>query len=380
MTIAIISMIRDNWGGSEELWAAMAEEALSQNHSVIHLSYNHKNIHPKLQQLINDGLIEIQRPGSYPQNISSSKKKILILLNYARKKINPPFKKVFKHKPAVVLYNGTCYSIAKEKGLLQYLRQNNAKLFILGHFISEEDKSLTATEYKELKKFYEYATQSLFIAAYCLRETKNHLQLPLHKAAVIRNPVNMPSTELIPYPQAEIIEFSMVGNLISRHKGQDIALETLSSETWLHRNWHLNIYGSGPDEMLLKEMTNKLNLQQRVTFHGRVTDIRLLWQRSHILLMPSRMEGMPLAVVEAMLCGRTCVVTDVGGHTEWIEENKEGFIAAEATVASFANALEKAWQQKENWMQLGINAHNKAMQLYDPQPGKTLLKILLNED
>ena len=44
MTIAVISMIRDNWGGSEELWAAMAEVALEQQYTVLHLCYEHNSL------------------------------------------------------------------------------------------------------------------------------------------------------------------------------------------------------------------------------------------------------------------------------------------------------------------------------------------------
>ena len=92
--------------------------------------------------------------------------------------------------------------------------------------------------------------------------------------------------------------------------------------------------------------------------------------------MPSRMEGMPLAIVEAMLCGRPSVVTDVGGHKEWIENGIEGWIAAKATVDSYSKALEEAWQQKDKWEQVGISAHDKAMKLYEPEPGKKLLDLI----
>ena len=53
---------------------------------------------------------------------------------------------------------------------------------------------------------------------------------------------------------------------------------------------------------------------------------------------------MPLALVEAMLCGRTAVVTDVGGNAEWIEDGETGFVAEAATAKSFGAALkERGW-------------------------------------
>jgi glycosyltransferase involved in cell wall biosynthesis len=70
------------------------------------------------------------------------------------------------------------------------------------------------------------------------------------------------------------------------------------------------------------------------------------------------------------------VGTDVGGIAEWIEEGKSGFIAEAPTVASFGKAMERAWEHLNEWEVMGRNAHERAMQLYDPQPGKTLLKLI----
>ncbi len=145
---------------------------------------------------------------------------------------------------------------------------------------------------------------------------------------------------------------------------------------WKTRSWHLNIYGSGADENYLKKLCDEDNLADRVSFHGQVNDIRALWQKNHILLMPSRMEGMPLAIVEAMLCGRPCVVTNVGGISEWIEENRSGFIAESITPDSFEKALERAWQRKDQWKEMGKYAHERARHLYDPNPGKTLFDLI----
>ena len=88
------------------------------------------------------------------------------------------------------------------------------------------------------------------------------------------------------------------------------------------------------------------------------------------------MEGMPLALVEAMLCGRIAVVTNVGGIAEWIDNNVNGFIAAEANTESFNKAMQQAFHRMDDWKTIGKAAHEKAMQLYDPHAGKTLLHLI----
>jgi glycosyltransferase involved in cell wall biosynthesis len=376
MTIAIISMIRDSWGGSEELWAAMAEEAIKQNHTVVHLSYQFKPLHPKMQSLIDKGLINYSRPSYKP----SFQNPLLVLFDkvlfFYKKRSNSAFKNIFKLNPDIVLYNGTCYSIAEERKLLTYWGKPGIDFFILGHFNNDNGGNLSIFAEERIKHAYGKSKKVFFVAQRSIQTAERELNTGMPNAVIVRNPVNIASTNIIPWPQIEKLQFAMVGNLIMVHKGQDITLNVLSLEKWKQRNWHLNIYGSGEDEGSLIKMIESLQLADHITLHGRVTDIQAVWRTNHILLMPSRMEGMPLAVVEAMMCGRPIVATDVGGHKEWIDDGQEGFIAEKITVASFGSAMERAWAKKADWEDMGRKAHSKAMQLYDPQPGKTLLHLL----
>ena len=95
--------------------------------------------------------------------------------------------------------------------------------------------------------------------------------------------------------------------------------------------------------------------------------------------MPSIMEGMPLAVVEAMLCGRICIVTDVGGNAEWINHGINGFLAEAPTIKAILEALNIAWSKKELWPDIATNAHSTAIKLYDANAGTTLLSRIIAE-
>ena len=57
-------------------------------------------------------------------------------------------------------------------------------------------------------------------------------------------------------------------------------------------------------------------------------------------MLPSRFEGLPLALVEAMLCPRPAVVTNVAGNTEVIEDGETGFVAAAPTAGHLDEAME----------------------------------------
>ncbi len=130
MKIAIISMIRDSWGGSEELWYDMAKIALSKGYEVIHLSYQHRSEHFKFRELRSLGLTSYKRPGITANDSSPLSRFINLSINFIRKKIQKPIEKFFMQKPDVVLYNGTCYSILYEKEVLRELKNFKGRFFL----------------------------------------------------------------------------------------------------------------------------------------------------------------------------------------------------------------------------------------------------------
>jgi glycosyltransferase involved in cell wall biosynthesis len=373
MTIAIISMIREPWGGSEELWFDMATQAIAEGHTVIHLSYDFGYEHPRYQVLRKMGVHLYQRPGYFPAGIGARERIWKLGINFIRKKLRDPFAAIFIRRPDIVLYNGTCYSVAREGALLKALASSPARFYLIGHLNSDHDRGFSKSERSIILRAYQRATEVYFVSQRSRVVAERHLCQVIPNAAVIRNPVNMNATGLLPIPSASPTRLAVVGNLIVSHKGQDILLAVLQTAKWKGRDWVLNIYGDGLDREYLRELVTFYQLENKVFLHGRVGDIRRVWGQDHLLVMPSHMEGMPLAIVEAMLCGRPSVATDVGGATEWIEDGLSGFIAEAATERALDRALERAWQAKDRWGEIGVRAHERAMMLYDPDAGKTLL-------
>ena len=81
--------------------------------------------------------------------------------------------------------------------------------------------------------------------------------------------------------------------------------------------------------------------------------------------MPSIAEGTPLALIEAMICGRPSVVTNVGGNSAIVKDGITGFIAQAPTTALLDQALERAWMEKNNWSVMGNRAHEDIMNNLD---------------
>lgn len=125
------------------------------------------------------------------------------------------------------------------------------------------------------------------------------------------------------------------------------------------------LYGKGEDEVYLNELVKLYYLNDKIIFKGFTNDVNAIWNENHILLMPSTLEGTPLTLIEAMLCGRTAVVSDVGGNAELIEDGLNGFVAEAPSLYSFDKALERMWHNKESLVKFGFEANRSVKQKID---------------
>lgn len=379
MKFLIISMIHDPWGGSEEIIYAFAKQALIQNHTVIHSTFHFSKIAEKEFELIKLGMMHVQRRGHVESNIFRPKRILIKTINKILDLVSNPFEEAFHLKPDYILYNGTAFSITEEKKLLQYLLNNNIQYGIIGHYNKEDGSDLSDKNIELYKQIISNAKNLFFVSNRTVETIEKKIDTQLTNYSIIRNPVNLKINEYVKYPSESVYNFAMIGNIRNVHKGHDIAIDVLSRSSWKERNWHLNIYGSGSDRKALEEKIKEYGIENKISFKGVTNDIIKVWRENNLLLMPSRMEGIPLAVVEAMLSGRAVVATDVGGHKEWIRNEYDGWISPSVNVESFGETLEKAWLHKNDWENMGIRARERALSLYDNEPGKSLLNIILKK-
>ncbi|MFJ7332558.1 glycosyltransferase family 4 protein [Streptomyces sp. NPDC101116] len=117
-------------------------------------------------------------------------------------------------------------------------------------------------------------------------------------------------TALLPHsgPRGPLVV--CVGRLC-RQKGQDLLLTAWESVLRQVPGARLVLVGEGPDHGRLRALA-----PPSVRFAGDVADVVPWYQAADLVVLPSRWEGMALAPLEAMACGRPVVVTDVGGARE----------------------------------------------------------------
>jgi glycosyltransferase involved in cell wall biosynthesis len=113
-----------------------------------------------------------------------------------------------------------------------------------------------------------------------------------------------------------------------------------------------------------------------VHFAGFVNDLTYLWSEHHALILPSRFEGMPVALVEAMLCARSSILTDVAGHSELVRDGVNGFLAKAPTVDLLDEAMGRAWESRDRLEEMGRLAARDVRAWVSPDPTGDFVGLL----
>ncbi len=139
------------------------------------------------------------------------------------------------------------------------------------------------------------------------------------------------------FPNKKIILY--VG-LINRIKGIEFLL--MASEDIKDIDFEVIVAGKGPDINYYKEMKRKMKTDN-VKFLGFVKDEKMnkLFNSADVFCLPSKWEGLPLTLLEAMSSGIVCVATDVGDISKVIN-NRNGFIVQKNNYNIFLKTLKKA--------------------------------------
>jgi glycosyltransferase involved in cell wall biosynthesis len=129
---------------------------------------------------------------------------------------------------------------------------------------------------------------------------------------------------------------------LGERKGVPELLAALSKPNLSMLPWRAVLAGGGPVEDYRREVAVK-GLADRVTMPGWLSEAetRKLCIRADILVLPSRAEGMAMAVLEGMAYGMAVVTTRVGAHEEVIDDGVTGIFVPIGDDVALANALER---------------------------------------
>ena len=118
----------------------------------------------------------------------------------------------------------------------------------------------------------------------------------------------------------------------------------------------------------LKHLADKLNLHDKVAFHGRVDDDELsrLYSSADIYLIPTlRHEGLPLALLEAMAHGLPTISSYIGGNMDVITHEKDGLFIAPGNLDELVDAISRLGADEDERTTISKAARETAERRFD---------------
>jgi glycosyltransferase involved in cell wall biosynthesis len=230
---------------------------------------------------------------------------------------------------------------------------NNKIPFVLIVQLAKEFHIPYDKQLSRISKNYLSALRVYFVSQQNKEIIEESIANSIIHSELISNPFPMKWNEKIAYPStSEGYNIAFVASLSSNHKGHDVLFKVLSQSKWKQRNLVVNLYGEGPHSNYLEKLKIYFGLNN-VVFKGKYTSLQQLWSENHASILCSRFEGQSLALLESIAYNRMCIATNVGDATLLIKDGQTGFIAEAATPKLIDDALERAWNCRDNWSEMG---------------------------
>lgn len=162
----------------------------------------------------------------------------------------------------------------------------------------------------------------------------------ISKSIVIKNAIPVSrDIDFVNLRKHYLYDVLFVGRL-EHAKGVDVLLKAiLHIKEKYERNVKVAIVGDGSKKEYLKGLVDEYKISPSVEFLGIRKDVKELMNVSKIFVLPSRWEGLPMVILEAMANGIPIIATDVGGIGEVIENKVNGIIVPEEDSETLANKI-----------------------------------------
>jgi glycosyltransferase involved in cell wall biosynthesis len=375
MKIAFLSAMGGHpWGGSEILWSLTAKELKDSGHFVYASVKGWPTTPDPLLNLKYNGIHVDER---HWQNASRARS--LFAKIFRRGPVHPgwepSWQRLIKISPDLVcISNGATLC-----GIEWMIRCRNSQIpyVCIAHANFEQwwpaDRSVN-----EIRVAYEGAKKAFFVSKSNLSLFQRQIGITLPQAEIVSNPFNVSWNAQPEWPATQIFRLACVARYEPAAKGQDLLFQVLAMPKWRERELYLSLYGKGPWEESLRRLVEQEGISDKVFFCGHLEDVEEIWRTHHALVLPSRYEGLPLSIVEAMLCSRLSIITDVAGNSEVVEDNVTGYVAEAPTVRHLDEALERAWLQRNNWQNIGTAAGAAIRKIIPADPARVFAEKLVS--
>jgi glycosyltransferase involved in cell wall biosynthesis len=154
---------------------------------------------------------------------------------------------------------------------------------------------------------------------------------------------------------------------LSEEKGVQTLIRAMASVRIKIPRARLLVAGAGPIEHRLRKLAESLGLRNSISFLGFCTNAFVMMKNLDVFVLPSRTEGCPIVVLEAMAMGVPVIATNVGGTPELVTDNDTGLLVRSNDPDQLAKAIVLLLTDRDRAQRMGIEGQKRAFGKFHPQ-------------
>lgn len=120
--------------------------------------------------------------------------------------------------------------------------------------------------------------------------------------------------------------------------------------------------GNGPEYEQVKQYIARLNLEDRIYAPGFVDDMKPFLKLTDVVVIPSRIEGIPIILMESLAMGVPVVASNIGGIPSILKDSDNGFLCDPGRIEDFVQSLQKLYDDQDLYAKLKRNARDSAVE------------------
>lgn len=192
---------------------------------------------------------------------------------------------------------------------------------------------------------------------------------PVHGVQIF-NPVNPIFFSTEPGSQGETNTLAYVG-VLSRRKNIRIVIEALHELKKEGKIFRLHVMGGFKDdgyEAEINGLVDQYQLRDQIVFHGWISQeqIREIYSKCPIFILPSQQETLPVSIGEAMALGKVVIASDVGAIREMFSDGQSGFLFRKNDRADLVRVLRNVYDNPA-LASIGQRAREEAVEKFHPK-------------
>lgn len=157
-------------------------------------------------------------------------------------------------------------------------------------------------------------------------------------------------------------------------KRVDLLIDAMKTVALRYPGSRCVVVGGGVLEEELKARARELEMERNFLFAGETEDVRPFLAAGDIFVLPSELEGLSLALLEAMAFGLPCIAAEAGGTVEVIRDGVSGFVVPCGSAPALSDAIGRLFGDPEERVRMGKNARRIVEEEFDLEKSMARVK------